>query len=184
MALFEQDFLIRIVPLVRLAYGLFGPPSALYLFGPFASWALVLCFLGAHHRVLMQGRAPLASAFAITAIGFAAAYFIQFKGWPYHAIPLIGCASLALAAFLAECAEPRRASAVRACAPSAAFGPAAEEQLVGASSPNVLNAISGLRPGDNVGFLTTETAIPWSVTLQHGLRYPSRYNGFWMLRAS
>ena len=26
-----------------------------------------------------------------------------------------------------------------------------------------------------------ETAVPWSVTLQHELGYPSRYMGFWML---
>jgi hypothetical protein len=50
-------------------------------------------------------------------------------------------------------------------------------------NPDVLGAVSGLQPGDAVGFLTTETAIPWSVTLQGQYRYASRYNGFWMIRA-
>jgi hypothetical protein len=34
-----------------------------------------------------------------------------------------------------------------------------------------------------VGFLSIQTAIPWSVTLQGHYRYASRYNGFWMLNA-
>jgi hypothetical protein len=44
-------------------------------------------------------------------------------------------------------------------------------------------AVAGLAPGEPVGFLTTETAIPWSVTLQGHYRYASRYNGFWMMGA-
>jgi hypothetical protein len=50
-------------------------------------------------------------------------------------------------------------------------------------SPDLIGAVSGLKHGDTVGFLTTETAIPWSVTLQGGYRYASRYNGFWMMQA-
>jgi hypothetical protein len=50
-------------------------------------------------------------------------------------------------------------------------------------SPDLLSAVSGLNRGDSVGFLTTETAIPWSITLQRGYRYPSRYNGYWMMNA-
>jgi hypothetical protein len=50
-------------------------------------------------------------------------------------------------------------------------------------SPDLLSAVSGLNRGDSVGFLTTETAIPWSITLQRGYRYPSRYMGYWMMNA-
>jgi hypothetical protein len=49
--------------------------------------------------------------------------------------------------------------------------------------PDVTEAVAGLKAGEPVGFLTTETAIPWSVALQGGYRYASRYNGFWMMRA-
>src|SRR5262249_46319483 len=49
--------------------------------------------------------------------------------------------------------------------------------------PDLQDAISGLHRGDTVGFLAVETAVPWSVTLQHGFRYPSRYMGYWMLGA-
>jgi hypothetical protein len=49
--------------------------------------------------------------------------------------------------------------------------------------PDLLAAVSGLRPGDSVGFITEDPAPPWAVTLQRGFRYASRYYGFWMLRA-
>ena len=34
-----------------------------------------------------------------------------------------------------------------------------------------------------MGFLTTETSVPSSVSLAYGLRNPSRYNGIWMIHA-
>lgn len=186
LALLEPDFITNIVPLIRLAYGAFGAPSFKYLFGPFAITGLVLLgFAIAHARLLAERKAPLASALLVAAMGFALVYFVQFKGWSYHAIPLIGCASLAITALLAE----RRdwTPSLRVFAPALLTLPlavSANEQLHPAlPSPDVLNAVSGLGPGDSVGFITTETAIPWSVTLQGQYRYASRYNGFWMLQA-
>lgn len=186
IATLEPDFLTRIVPLIRLAYGAFGAPSVRYLFGPFAIVGmLLLAALCANARVLLERKLPLASALTVAALAFALVYFIQFKGWPYHAIPLIGCGSLALAALLAELKDPP--PLLRILAPALLLLPAAlsvEEQLNPAlPSPDVLNAVAGLKSGDSVGFLTTETAIPWSVTLQGGYRFASRYNGFWMMDA-
>lgn len=186
IVLVEPDFISRIVPLIRLAYGVFGAPGIQYLFGPFAVLGLLLLgALALRARVLAGRGTPLASAMAIAALAFALVYFIQFKGWPYHAIPLIGCASLGLACLLAEAEETP--PWLRVFAPALLLLPlalSAEEQLNPAlPSPDVLNAVSGLKRGDSVAFLTTETAIPWSVTLQGGYRYASRYNGFWMMRA-
>ena len=96
------------LPLIRLAYGIVGAPSLGQVFGLFALLGLgIFAFVAAHWRLL--AKAPFASALLVAAAGFAAAYFIQSKGWLYHAIPLVGCASLALAALLAEVAEPPRA---------------------------------------------------------------------------
>lgn len=186
VVLLEPDFLTNIVPLLRLAYGAFGAPSFWYLFGPFAIMGLTLLFfMLAQARLLARRKAPLASTLLVAAIAFALAYFIQFKGWSYHAIPLIGCASLALAALLAETAI--WTPSLKIFAPALLALPlalASEEQMHPAlPSPDVLNAIAGLNEGDAVGFLTTETAIPWSVTLQRQYRYASRYNGFWMMPA-
>ena len=179
-----RDFLTAVVPLVRLSYGHLGAPSIPYLFGPFALVGLaLLCVLTAHGKTLRQ--APLASALFVASIGFAAAYFIQSKGWIYHSLPLLGCASLAMAALLAESSAPLRL--LRLSAPALLALPlllTAEEQLNPTlPGPDLNAAIAGVKPGESVGFLSVETAVPWSVTLQHGLRYPSRYMGYWMLNA-
>ena len=183
---FERDFLTTIVPLIGLAYGVFGAPSLSYMFGPFAILGLtILAFALAHAKLLAARRAPLAEALLVASLAFAAIYFIQFKGWPYHAIPLIGCASLALAALLAEAGA--QSTVQRIGTPVLLALPlllsAQEQRTPGLPSPDLLAALEGLRPGDAVGFLTTETAVPWSVTLQGRYRYASRYNGFWMMRA-
>jgi len=184
--LFEPDFLTRIVPLLRLAYGDVGAPSVRFLFGPFAlAGFAVLVLLAIQAKLLRSKEAPFAAALFVAAAGFTAAYFIQFKGWPYHAIPLVGCASLALAALLAESSEAPRP--LRLIAPAALSLPlflaAQEARGPHLPSPDLLGAVAGLHAGDTVGFVTTETAIPWAVTLQGRYRYASRYNGFWMMPA-
>lgn len=183
--LFERDYFTNVVPLVRLAYGEFGAPSLRYLLGPYAlvGFAL-LVFAAAHSRSRAFRNSPLASAMLVSAAGFAAAYVIQFKGWPYHTIPLVGCASLALAALLVEREVPWTARILAPALLIMPFGLAANEQLHPTlPSPDLTQAVSGLRPNEAVGFLTTESAIPWSVTLQRGYRYPSRYMSFWMMGA-
>ena len=182
----ERDFLTRILPLIQTAYGVFGAPSLRYMFGPFAILGLViLTFLAAHARLFRNRSAPFAEALFVAACTFAAVYFIQFKGWPYHAIPLIGCGSLALATLLAETETPP--PLLRVGGPALLALPlllSAEERLTpNLPGPDLSAALVGLKPGDTVGFLTTETAVPWSVTLQGRYRYASRYNGFWMMRA-
>ena len=184
--LLEPDFLTTIVPLLRLAYGDVGAPSLRYLFGPLALMGFVtLIILAAQAKLLRSKEAPFAAALFVAATGFSAAYFLQMKGWAYHAIPLVGCASLALAALLAESFAPLRL--LRLVAPAALSLPlflaAQEASRSELPSSDLLRAVAGLRAGDTVGFVTTETAIPWAVTLQRGYRYASRYNGFWMMPA-
>jgi hypothetical protein len=176
-------FLTSIVPLVRLSYGELGAPSLRFLFGPFVLLAISSMAFAAFQ---MRSRsAPLTSALLVTAFGFGAVYFLQAKGWLYHAIPLLGSGSLALATLVAETAEPR--FSLRILAPPLLALPlflAIQEQRNSINpSPDLQEAVSGLRPGDSVGFLAVETAVPWSITLQRGFRYPSRYMGYWMLNA-
>lgn len=178
-------FLTDIVPLVRLSYGTLGAPSPLHLFGPFAVVGLALLgALVAHANELRKG-APLASALFVAGVGFAAVYFIQSKGWIYHVIPLLGCASLAIAALLAE--SNASMSLLRLTGPALLVLPlvlTVQEQLHPLlPSPDLEIAVAGVQPGESVGFLSVETAVPWSVTLQHKFDYPSRYMGYWMLGA-
>ncbi|HEX8839669.1 MAG TPA: hypothetical protein VF750_04275, partial [Sphingomicrobium sp.] len=124
-------------------------------------------------------------ALLVAAAGFGAAYFIQGKGWLYHAMPLVGCLSLALASLLAEIEDAPRS--LRLLGPALLALPlaeAAQEQRAEAlPSPELLRSVAGLPPGTTVGFIATEPALAWSVTLQRHLRYPSRYYGYWMIRA-
>ena len=181
--MWASDFLTRIVPLVRLSYGMLGAGNMRQLLGPFAAVALVT--LGAAivgTRPLSRKAPALASALTVAAGAFALAYFVQSKGWIYHAIPMLGLGSLALAALLAESGAPRL---LRIVAPALLLMPlilTAEELTIGPDT-ELEAAVAGLQPGDTVGFLTTESAIPWSVTLQHHFRYPSRYMAYWMMRA-
>ena len=186
IAVFAPEFLTTVVPMLRLAYRDFGPPSLLYLFGSFAMTGFAtLCFLIAHARLLAGRNAPIASALLVASIGFAIAYFMQFKGWPYHAIPLIGTASIGLAATLAEL--PAAPMSLRLLAPALLLSPLAlslsKSSGVLAPNPDLLRAVSGLPRGTTVGFIAEDSSVAWSATLQHGFRFPSRYNGFWMLGA-
>lgn len=181
---FAGDYLTNMVPLIRLAYGVIGANGLAQLFGLFTILGLgIFAFVAFHWKLL--GNAPLASALLIAAAGFGAAYFIQSKGWLYHAIPLVGCASMALVALLIETPEP--AKALRLLSPALLILPllfAAQERRHPAEpTPELLNSISGLKAGDSVAFLAVDNALPWSVTLQRGFRYPTRYMGFWMLTA-
>jgi hypothetical protein len=184
--LLAREYVTNVVPLVRLSYGQLGAPSLRYLFGPFAIAGFAVFATALAHAGHMRKReASLAAALLVAAAAFGGVYFIQSKGWIYHAIPLLGCSTLALAALLAETSAPMRV--LRLTAPALLALPlflTAEEALHPAlPGPDVQASISGLRPGDSVGFLAVETAVPWSVTLQRGFRYPSRYMGFWMLNS-
>jgi len=181
--LWASDFLTRIVPLVGLSYGMLGAGSLRQLLGPFAALGLMSLAAAALGVRALSSKAPsFASALVVSAAAFAVAYFIQSKGWIYHAIPMLGLSSLALARLLVEANPPRL---FRILAPALMLMPLilTAEELTIAPDADLEDSVSGLKPGDTAGFLTAETAIPWSVTLQHRLRYPSRYMGFWMMRA-
>ena len=186
LVLFEPAYLTRIVPLIKLAYGSYGAPRFSDLFGPFTLAGLAtLGFVLWQLWSLRSAKANVAASLAIATFAYAAIYFIQSKGWTYHNIPLVGCGSLAVAALLAETDPPSRS--LRIAAPAMLLLPlilsTAEAARPALPNADLQSAISGLAPGDTVGFLATETAFPWSVTLQKGFRYPSRYMGFWMMGA-
>ena len=184
--LVERNYLTRMVPLVRLAYGQFGPRSMRFLFNPYlVIGAGLFAFTAAHAKILFSRTSSTAAALFVAGLAFAATYFIQFKGWPYHTIPMLGCISLALAALLAEAASPPRL--LRVLAPALLVLPliASQSEATHPMPPNsdALNAVAGLARGDAVGFLVTDTAIPSSVSLKYGFTNPSRYNGIWMMHA-
>jgi hypothetical protein len=183
--IWARDFLTVGVPLLRLAYGSTGATRFIDLFQPPIWIALLLLVALALNYRRFGKQAPFATALLIAGIAFAADYFIQGKGWLYHAIPLVGCLSLALASLLAELPEVPRS--LRLIAPALLVLPvavAAQEQRAAVEpNPELVRSIAGLPPGTKVGFIATDLGLAWSVTYQHHLGFASRYNGFWMLRA-
>jgi len=176
-------FFTAVVPLNLLAYTSTGGGFASLLLNP-ALW--IGCLIAAF--LIAQGRAlpPLASALTLIAGGFAAGYLIQHKGWPYQAIAMIGCLAAALAASLAardKALSPSfRLSAAGLLLLTVSFG--LLHPLHKANpTPDMIAATAGLHAGDSVAIVTSDNAEIWPITLDRGFRFPSRYNGFWMLRA-
>jgi hypothetical protein len=175
-----------VLPLIRLAYGATGAERLVDLFQPAVLVALAtLALVAAHPRVLRLDKSGFAAALTIAAIGFAGAYFVQAKGWTYHAVPFEGCAALALATFLVVGEKPPRIAALAApvllCLP---FWIAAQQAIHEPQSEfDVRHAVETLTAGDSVGFIGSDPALGWNATLQRHFEYPSRYNGFWMMRA-
>lgn len=180
-----RDFLTVILPMIRLAYGSTGAPAFAQLFQPVLVVGIAISALAAAQFPALRGRqSKFEAALLVAAASFAISYFIQAKGWTYHAIPFVGCSAIALAAMLARFAEPSRtlriAGPVLLALPFVLTWQQARNPL---PNNDLETAIAGVPPGTTVGFLATEPAFAWSVTLQHGFTYPSRYIGFWMLRA-
>lgn len=178
------DFLTVTLPMIRLAYGSTGAPSFTQLFQPVLLVGLAITALAAANLRALRDR-QFETASLVAATSFAIVYFLQAKGWTYHAIPFVGCSAIALAAILARLADPspllRIAGPVLLALPFVLIWQQARNPLL--PSADLDAAISGLPAGTSVGFLATEPAFAWSVTLQHRFTYPSRYIGFWMLRA-
>jgi hypothetical protein len=174
------------LPLILLAYGVTGAERFVDLLQPAVLVALAtLVLIAVHPRILRSDRSGFGEALVVAAAGFAGAYFIQAKGWTYHAVPLAACASLAFVSFLGAGDKPPRFATL--AAPALLFLPfwIAAQQAVHEpqTEMDVRQAVEGLGAGDSVGFIGSDPALGWNVTLQRHFNYPSRYNGFWMMRA-
>ncbi len=180
------DYFTTVLPLIREAYGATGAPHFIEVFQP-PIWIafLIILFIAVQVRRRVVQFSALTTALLIASLGFGAAYFIQHKGWLYHSIPFVGCAALALASLLAE--RPLCLPSLRILGPVLLSLPLVVTLQESRSNPlpgaELTHSVSDLSAGDGVGFIATEPALAWSVTLQHHLRYASRYYGFWMLRA-
>ena len=184
-AFLAPDYFSVTLPMLVLAYGATGAERAIDLFQPAVLTGLAtLAMLIALPRTLRSERTGFAAALIVAAIGFAGSYFIQAKGWSYHAVPLAGCAAIALAASLAAKHKPRF---LALAAPALLLLPlwigARQAMRHEEASPDVLHAVAGLHAGDSVAFIGTDPAFGWPLTLQRDFRYPSRYSSFWMMRA-
>ena len=186
MLIWAQDYFTAVVPLLRLAYGATGAKRMVDLFQPAVLAALLsIVLLLSRPRLLRAEATGLAAALTVAAVGFTADYFIQAKGWSYHALPMLGCAAVALAAVL--CTGTNLPRLTLLTAPALLLLPftiaAAKTLRQPESASDVAHAVEGMRTGDAVGFIAADPSFGWHVILQKGLRFPLRYSGFWMLQA-
>ncbi len=175
------DYLATIVPQLALAYGVAMPGGPMVQPAQWI-WLLLLILVATQARRLPA----LATALLLAAAGFAAAWLIQNRGWPYHAIPATGALALAAAALLVEAWE-RTGEVVRRVAPAALLLPVALA-LAPTHAPvtpanDIAPALAGLKPGDPVALISTEGFTAWPAAVDRGFRWSSRYGQYWMLGA-
>ncbi|WP_419827757.1 hypothetical protein [Sphingomonas sp.] len=177
-------YLRDIVPMLRLGYGAL---QARHLGEMIRMtqyyWALMAALLLVRADLLL--RTPRALAFAVMAVGFAAAWLIQFKGWHNHEAPVTGCLMLAIALLVAEHWRTLRSS-VWVAAPTLLVMPfvyaAHVTPLRDPFEPVTRPMLVGLEQKDAVAFVSENSMYAWPLTLNRGFRYPSRQYGLLLLR--
>lgn len=186
LLLAARDYFATVLPMLLLAYGATGAKHAVDLFQPAVLTSLVMiAVLVVSLRFRGSQASNFASALTVAAFGFTFCYFVQAKGWSYHAVPMLGCSAIALAACLSGGAKLPRLAILAApallCLPftiavqQANRKPGAED--------DVTRAVQGMRAGDSVAFLSVDPSFGWHDVLQRGFRFPTRYMGFWMMQA-
>ena len=178
------EYLTEMVPRLRLAYGSGAIPWRQMILPAQLAWLFTLVAILLQARSLR--RAPLASALLVAAAGFAGAWLIQHKGWPYQSIPTTGLLALAFAALLVERWDTVT-SFGRKLAPAVLLLPLGLA-LTPTHAPvtpenDIAPALEGLPPGTSVGIVSTEGFTAWPAAVDRGFRFPSRYGLLWMLPA-
>jgi hypothetical protein len=184
--LFASPYVRTIIPMAFVYYG-YDQPILYQLHQPVVTMA---CLLLLSLPLYGWPNSSIARAALIAGLAFLAAYFLQGKGWRYHAVPAMGCFALAILAeterFCWRVAPltQRAALVLPALAMLSLVFP-----LVDAvrhdNRANALLATHGLNVGDVVGVLSTSGGRYWPVPEERHLVWPSRYMTYWMLiRAS
>ena len=186
MLVVARDYFTVMLPMLLLAYGRTGAKHWIDLFQPAVLTALAsIVLLVLNRRFVRSAASGLAAALSVAAMAFTIVYFVQAKGWSYHAVPMLGCASIALAACLAGGVGPPRMMLLTA--PALLLAPFAialqQAQRGPESAPDVMQALRGIRSGETVGFISADPSFGWPTVLERRLRFPLRYYGFWMMQA-
>lgn len=170
-------YLSDIVPMLRLAYGSLRVHHLSEMIGITQYyWAIMTILLLI--RLDLVARTPAAAGFAIAALGFAAAWLIQFKGWANHEDPVTCCLMIAVA-MLVTLRWRELSMPVGVAAPTLLTLPLAISLCVGPyrDSSDIFTrpALAGLRPDDSAAFVSENVTYAWPLSLTRGFRYPSRF---------
>ncbi len=185
---FTPEFLSTVVPLVASSYG--GYERSI-IFQLVRSEVLIwLCAAFGFFRLrssLKKRDKQVGDMLAISAIGFAASYFLQQKGWQYHAIPATVCASLMLVHYISCQRNPVKSMAAHPLVLVGAvlfvttgIARGAYQSDWASDMPKYL---SGAKRGDSVMILTADPRRVFPFIDDARLIWPSRHFAHWMLAA-
>lgn len=122
----------------------------------------------------------------IVSAAFVLCYYIQFKGWGYHATPVIGSLLLALSLHWAQrptaLAMQRSEMLTGALLLVLMVGPALQHgPYKNSFAQSADRLLHDIKPGMTAVALTTKAARMWPMIEEKGLNWPSRYYHFWMM---
>jgi putative flippase GtrA len=186
IVVFAPDFLSFIVPMVRSAYAGYNVPLLLQLDeAAQLIWALSAIALAGLGGVFGRQASTMVSAMTLVAIAFIASYFLQQKGWQYHAIPATAAILLAVTIRLSEL-RPREfyrhplaiATIAFAIFMGLAYGPY-HDFLRKGSQP----LLATVEKGEPVVALAADPMWIWPIAEEDGLAWPLHVYSFWMLPA-
>jgi putative flippase GtrA len=183
IVLFAPSYLTNMVPVLSVAYGDLRLPLLLILVHPM-NFAAVLCgFYFWHFR---ENLSRATESLLVVALALFIAYYVQAKGFRYHAEPVIAALTMALGTHLTLRSGPvrfRPAPALLALSIGLMLlGPA----LISGPYRNINQRVVDqflvtLEPGHTIAPLTTRPTLLWPMIATADVRLPLRYYHFWML---
>jgi putative flippase GtrA len=186
--IFHPAFLSKIVPLVSASYIGYESPFITQLFRvEIVIWVFVLASMKAMRAKVGQRDQSIGDVLAIAGVAFCASYFLQQKGWQYHAIP--GTVCLALLGFHYLINQRELPKAIIAY--PAAFLAILLFVMTGVTrgpynsewAKNMEQHFAEMHRGNSMMILTTDPRRVFPFVEQYQVKWPSRYFSFWMISA-
>lgn len=190
IVLVTPEFFTIILPMVGLAYDSYKVPSITLLGKPWVIFWLasaVYLYMWSKRQTNRNAiwQTSIITALAIVCGGFAFSYFLQQKGWYYHALPVTGVLALAVALTLVAQRKKLRLNALvgmMLLTPPAStiLTPRPAALPIATQSEQLLRDVPR---GETVFVATTVPRLAWPTIEQDGLIWPSRAFVLWMMPA-
>lgn len=178
-------FFETMLPILREVYLPAGKPAAAVLGQPGVLWLAALLALIPLHAGARVADARTGTLLA-AAIGFAAAFVIQHKGWAYHALPAFGLALFAAGFALAG--TPHRSARLKRLFAAATFAAGLSGMLWMAAGdggqPDLRREAAALIKGRTVTAITSDISLANPLTRDLGGRFVGTMTAQWITGAA
>jgi putative flippase GtrA len=183
---YTPDFFRLIVPMVGAAYQGYEKPLIEQLARlEVIIWVFACASYPALRKTLEGRDRTFGDMLAIAAIAFSASYFLQQKGWQYHAIPATVCASLLMVHCFAKQKDVARSFILHPAAFLAALLFLCAGIGRGSYDSDWAKPMDRLlaneAPGSSVMMLTIDPRRVFPFVEEHHLVWPSRHFAHWMV---